>query len=190
LQGFPSIRETEPAPTIARLPAVRSRPTKVDSRCEHTSTPPTASPDARRLLPDCYQTEGCKARFPRPRAKSNDGRYWARTSDLRLVEAVEGGNERELMGMKRQEMPAKQALRYSSTCPGFPAVSRRDVRQVCAKQRLGFPSSPAPDVNRHLDVTQAIKQLRLPGPRAAHRRSTSQPLCCSRVLTRRLEQGR
>jgi len=54
----------------------------------NTSTPPTAYPVARRLLPNCYQSEGFEAGISCPRAKSNDGRYWARTSDLRLVEAA------------------------------------------------------------------------------------------------------
>jgi hypothetical protein len=44
---------------------------------------------------------------PRKHGAKCNGRYWARTSDLRLVETVEGGNERVAQGTKRQETPAK-----------------------------------------------------------------------------------
>ena len=37
------------------------------------------------------------------------------------------------MGMQWQERPAKLALLDSGAYPTFPAVSRRDVRQVCAR---------------------------------------------------------
>jgi hypothetical protein len=43
------------------------------------------------------------------------------------------------MGMKWQELPAKSTLLDSNAYPAFPAVSRRDVRPVCAKQPAWFP---------------------------------------------------
>jgi hypothetical protein len=65
-----------------------------------------------------------------------NGRYWARTSDLRLVEAKQGGKGRVARGTQRQATPAKPEQMGSRTYPGIPAISHRGVRQVCAKRAV------------------------------------------------------
>jgi hypothetical protein len=65
------------------MPSARVRE-EIDSRCEHlvAASRVPVRPD------DCYQTQFLGPDSLCPRAKSDDGRYWARTSDLRLVEAA------------------------------------------------------------------------------------------------------
>ena len=55
----------------------------------------------RGLLPNCYQARSFGPANPRSRAKSDYGRYWARTSDLRLVESTCGANDDDLRGSTR-----------------------------------------------------------------------------------------
>jgi hypothetical protein len=61
-------------------------------RIHRLDTTEQLDPRARLDPEDCYQIATTLARLgpanPCPRAKSDDGRYWARTSDLRLVEAA------------------------------------------------------------------------------------------------------
>ncbi len=90
----------------------------------------------RRLL----STLRLKARRPvftgRSRRARRYGRYWARTSDLRLVEAEQRGNGGVPEGTRGHEGPAGAQIQASDRCPRITAVSHRAVRPVFANDPL------------------------------------------------------
>ena len=104
---------------------------------ERAFADPVASID--KIEPRTEPRELLERERPRDGAADDDGRYWARTSDLRLVEAKQGGHGRVSKGTKRQETPAKPYLSATQAYPRVTPDTHRGVRQTCAKKRCHAP---------------------------------------------------
>jgi hypothetical protein len=93
-------------------------------------------------------------------ATSTDGRCWARTSDLRLVEADSGREATAGHGAKRHESPAQQAKPDGAPLRDLPPPPRRGVQQA---------SNGRPSVARLL-ATLASTTAITAGPAVSHAR--------------------
>ena len=73
------------------------------------------------------------------------GRCWARTSDLRLVEAEPSGQAPASAGIKRPDLEGKLGHVPARPCPPHPRRAHRGLRPGCDGALVGPVRSPGPN---------------------------------------------